>query len=308
MTVLRMKKEFSSLPFCLFFVCLLLSYHSSKAQSDSVTDGYTSDSLVTNEDSSLSNDDSENEYNELDTTGKYFNQKENDNDPYTTNQIKVRISSDSTVQKLRGEEEFWYVKSIEDFKKSKLRLRYDKQYRDSLTKEGLLPPDEQVFTQEPNSNAWFLQPWFSVAIWSVIILVFVGAIVYFLLSNKINIFSRSAARSVVEETQDEENLFRTNYDTLLQKYISEKNYRFAVRVLYLQLLKTLSEKELIIFQPQLTNTHYLQQLYNAPFYNRFLTVTRHYEYIWYGEFVISETSFEKVQNDFINLKNEISHR
>lgn len=307
MTFLQLKKKYFSIPFCLFFACLLLSYHPSKAQTDSTTDGYTTDSTIEIEDSTRVVEDSDIWEKQLDTTGKYFNWK-NTNDPYTNEQIKVRVSSDSTVQKLRGEEDFWYVKSIEDFNKNTLRLRYDKKYRDSLTKEGLLPPDEQVFTQEPDSNAWYMQAWVNIVIWSIIILVFVGAILYFLLSNKINIFSRSAARSVVEEAQNEDNLFRTNYDALLRKYIDEKNYRFAVRVLYLQLLKTLSEKELIVFQPQLTNTHYLQQLYNRPFYKDFFVVTRHYEYIWYGEFALTETSFEKVQTDFNSLKNEISHR
>ncbi len=289
-------------------VCLILFANTVAAQSDSLV--YDNpDTGFTDEDSATMYDDSETaDTNALDTTGKYFNWKENTTDPYSSDKIKVRISSDSTVQRLRNDDDFWYVKSVESFKKNALRLRYDKQYRDSLKKEGLLPPDEEVFVQEPDSNAWYAQPWLYYFIWTIIIGVFVFAVVYFLLSNKINLFSRRSAKLVSDEEETEANGVSNDSDSLLQKYMREKNYRFAVRVLYLQLLKKLNEKEMIVFQPQFTNMHYLQQLYGSALYSSFFTVTRHYEYIWYGEFAVTETSFQKIQNDFAELKNEVNRR
>ena len=309
MTVLRVKKATPFIISFCFFLLHLLPFQSALAQSDSMTYGQFADSSLRDEDSAIMAQNSKMfDSDRLDTTGKYFNWKENTTDAYSDERIKVRVSSDSTITRLRNDEDFWYVKSVEDFKKNAARLHYDKKYRDSLTKEGLMPPDEQVFTQEPDSNAWYAQAWFYYLIWTLIIGIFLSAVVYFLASNKINIFSRRAARSVVEEAGAEEGLQHINYDSLLQKYINEKNYRLAVRVLYLQLLKIMNEKEVIVFQPQFTNAHYLQQLYNTPLYNSFFVVTRHYEYIWYGEFAITEASFQKIQSDFGDIKNKVSYR
>ncbi len=285
-----------------FIACLclyLLQFNPVKSQ-------VTTDTSYT--DSLAENNNNNNEFNEDDddTTGYYFNWKEYVTDAYTKEKLDVRASSDTTIQRLRNDDDFWYVKSIEDFKKQRSRIVYDKKYRDSLTKEGLLPPDEQVFTHEPNSNEWFNQRWVSLTIWAIIIVIFISAVVYFLLSDKISLFTKKAISESDDEIDPEENLSAVNYDRLLAKYTEEKNYRLAVRVLYLQLLKRLSDDGLILFQPQLTNTHYLRQLYQSPLYNIFFTVTRHYEHVWYGEFSITEPVFEKIKSDFANITNQVS--
>ena len=241
-----------ALMFLLLCFTILLSYNAKAQNGTDTAEKETSDTAVTGR---------ENGY---DTSGYFFNWKENTNEAFTQEKIGARISSDTTIQRLRNDDDFWYIKSIEGFKKNITRLRYDRKYRDSLTKAGLLPPDEQVFTEEQNNS----NNWISNLIWFIIIAVFVGAVVYFLLSNKINLFSRGVARTNGEEITSEENLFSINYETLLAKYIAEKNYRLAVRILYLQLLKMLSEKNIITFQPQFTNTQYLQQLAGTRFYTK----------------------------------------
>lgn len=250
-------------------------------------------------------DDTTNTENGFDTTGYYFNWKENESEAFTTQKFGSRVSSDTTIQKLRNEDDFWYVKSVEKFKKDAERLRYDRKYRDSLSKAGLIPPDEQDFTEEPTGNEWYLQPWFSNLIWITIVSIFVAAVIYFLLSNRINFFSRKAANAHSEEATAEDDLHNASHDSLLAKYIAQNNYRLAVRVLYLQLLKMLSERSIISYQPQFTNTHYLQQLSATSLYGDFFKVTRYYEYIWYGEFPVSEDTFRKVSNDFANMKKEV---
>lgn len=297
----KKEKKIQTFGFVPFLLPLLLLCQSSFAQSDS--DFYHTDSATVNE--SLNND-SIRTYDGYDTTGYYFNWKEYPDDPYTAGKITVRISSDTTVQRFKKEDEFWYVKSVENFKKNTVRLRYDRKYRDSLTKAGLLPSDE-VFKEEESGKEWYYQPWFIRTVWVVLISVFVAAIVYFLVSNKISLFAKKAAKTNLESATIEEHVFNLNYESLLQKYMAEKNYRFAVRVLYLQALKLLSERGIIAYQPQFTNAQYLQQLQPSPLYQNFATVTHHYEYIWYGEFKVSESAFQTVRNDFVNLAQQALH-
>ncbi len=298
----KVEKKNCAFGFVHFLLLSLMLYQSSFAQSDS--DSYHRDSVSANQNAGS---DSVRTYDGYDTTGYYFNWKQYPNDSYTTEKINVRISSDTSVQRLKNDDDFWYVKSIESFKKNAVRLRYDRKYRDSLSKEGLLPPDEQVFKEEESSNEWYYQPWFIRTVWVVIISIFIAAIVYFLSSNKISLFTKKAAKTNHNGATIEEDVFNLNYEFLLQKYVAEKNYRFAVRVLYLQLLKLFSERGIIAYQPQFTNAQYLQQLQPSSLYQNFFIVTRHYEYIWYGEFDVSESAFQTVRNDFVNLTNGVLH-
>ncbi len=82
----------------------------------------------------------------------------------------------------------------------------------------------------------------------------------------------------------------------------------AVRILYLQTLKMLSEKNIITYQADFTNMHYMQQLSQTLFYKDFFTITRHYEYVWYGEFAVSESAFDRIKNDFTSIQNKVSQR
>ena len=298
----KVEKKIRAFGFVHFLLLFLMVSQCSFAQTDS--DSYHTDSVITNENAG---NDSVRTYDDYDTTGYYFNWKQYPDDPYTTEKIKVRISSDTSVQRLKNNDDFWYVKSIESFKKNAVRLRYDRKYRDSLTKAGLLQPDEQVFKEEQSGNEWYYQQWFIRTVWVIIISIFVAAIVFFLLSNKISLFSKKAAKTNHGDATIEEDVFNLNYEPLLQKYIGEKNYRFAVRVLYLQLLKLFSERGIITYQSQFTNAHYLQQLQPSPLYQNFFIVTRHYEYIWYGEFAVTDGAFQTVRNDFVNLTNQALH-
>lgn len=238
-----------------------------------------------------------------DSIGYAFDWKEREADAYVRNRLELHVSSDTSVQKLKASKEFWYVKSIETFTKNAYRIRHDKKYRDSLQKEGLLPPDAQVFTEEQTSDVWYLQTWFINVVWTLIIAVFLAAIAYFLSSKKISLFRRNQAKRNRDEAT-QENFIPPNYTALLAESESGKDYRVAIRILYLQSLKWLGEKNIISFHPSFTNTHYLLQLQNTHFYNGFSIVTRHYEWAWYGEFAVSETLYQKIKTDFINLTNE----
>jgi hypothetical protein len=145
--------------------------------------------------------------------------------------------------------------------------------------------------------------------WGIIIAVFLSAVVYFLFANKISIFSRSGSRNTNTAVEDEGvDLFNIPYQDLLQKAYAEKNYRLAVRILYLQTLKLLSEKNIISFQADYTNMDYLQQLSPTMFYKDFFAITRHYEYVWYGGFAVSEPAFTIIRNDFNTIQDKILHR
>lgn len=233
-----------------------------------------------------------------DTSLLFFNLKNSVHELYAPAPTTPHANSKAEAAKLKEEDEFWYVNSVEKFKASAARVQYDKAYRDSLDKAGEAAAARRFDAEEKGIA---LPSWVNQLAWFLIIGIFMFAVAYFLMANKINIFSRSSQQTPAVTAGESDDLFSIPYQQLLQKAYADKNYRLAVRMLYLQTLKVLSEKNLIRFQADYTNLHYLQQLAQSPLYNDFFTITRHYEYVWYGEFVPSEAAFHRIKTDFTHL-------
>ncbi|MBV9964046.1 MAG: hypothetical protein JO072_17515 [Parafilimonas sp.] len=233
-----------------------------------------------------------------DTSQYFFNWKTYAADPFTTEKVAQRHLIDQDVKQLKSEEDFWYVPAIE---KIETRLKNDPKYRDSL----LNAKDKEL--RDENDENFTVQPWFITLIWIIVITIFVGAIAYFLMQNKISIFSRAPASSGDEDTNEEdEDIFHLSYTKLIQQSEKDKNYRVAIRLMFLQILKQLSDSNRIQYQPDHTNLHYLQQLRQSKFYDEFFKVMRSYEYVWYGKFDISVEQYTAIKNDFLKLQNRIA--
>ncbi len=275
--------------FGLLTLCLIHFYSLAQEQTDSGTEN--------NEFDTTEEDD--------DTTGYYFNWKENPGDAFLIPKSNFHTSTDSIINAFKKEDDFWYVHSIEEFQKNNARIRYDQQYRDSLVNAGVLPAEDEVMIQEHPGTNWYQQDWFVFVVWLLVILVFASAVVYFLVANKISFFHRDASVLREKSIADKDLLHQIDFKHLLHKYEAEQNYRLAVRTLYLQLLKLLSDKQLIAYQPSLTNTHYRQQVAGLPWQAEFSIVTRHYEYVWYGEFAVDLQRYSKIRTDFSNLENKL---
>ncbi len=232
-----------------------------------------------------------------DTSEYFFNRKEDYKQLYTTEKITQRHLIDKEVNEFKSEEDFWYVPAIE---KIETRLKTDAAFRDSLFKAA----NHEV--TDVTGNDFRQKTWFRFIVWFVIISVFLGAIIYFLLQNKINLFSAEPASSTQNFNEDEhENIFKLSYNQLLRKAETEQNYRVAVRLMFLQTLKLLSETNTVHYQPDYTNLYYLQQLHQSKFYNEFFKLTRSYEYLWYGKFEISAERYTSIKNDFLILQSKI---
>ncbi|MFD2523935.1 hypothetical protein [Emticicia soli] len=95
--------------------------------------------------------------------------------------------------------------------------------------------------------------------------------------------------------------------SLIEKSIQEKNYRLAVRYYYLWAMKMLNEAQLIEFNIDKTNQDYTQELSKRNNFSRdrlslFIQCTHYYEYLWFGNFAVTETAFltiEKTFKDFL---------
>jgi len=232
-----------------------------------------------------------------DTSQYFFNLKDSYNDAFINKKIIRRQLIDADVNALKKEGDFWYIPAIE---KIETRLKNDPKFRDSLLRVS----NHQLMDE--GETGFLYQSWFNTLLWVIIIGIFAAAVTYFLTQNKINIFSKEGVSSSDEESDDtEEDIFRLSYTKLIQNAEKVKDYRSAIRLMFLQTLKLLSDTNAIHYQPDYTNLNYLQQLNQSKYYNEFFNVTHNYEYVWYGKFDISTEKYTAIKNNFLKLQHKI---
>jgi len=293
---------------CIFkygFIFLSTCFITQKTNAQTSDTNYVDTVSMANIDSSgsLTYDDENDDYDDTtvkhiyDTSQNFFNWKQDINEPYTTEKIAQRHLIDADTKQLKNEDDFWYVSAAE---KLETRLKNDSKFRDSLMNA------HNRELQNENDIALLHQHWFNTLLWILIIIIFSGAIIYFLTQQKISLLSRESATSKHETNEESEDIFHLSYTKLIQQAEKEKNYRIAIRLMFLQIIKLLSETNNIHYQPDYTNLHYLQQLHQTKFYNEFFKIMRSYEYVWYGKFDVSTENYNTIKEDFSKLQNKIT--
>jgi len=115
------------------------------------------------------------------------------------------------------------------------------------------------------------------------------------------LFARDGRTNKIEPLADEPEKLNeySEYNALIRKAESDKDYNLAIRYLYLQTLKKLSDNEVILFAPDKTNNKYTEELAGKSYQKEFASLTHNYEYVWYGKFSIALNRYEKLKEQFI---------
>ncbi|MFV8226074.1 DUF4129 domain-containing protein [Christiangramia aquimixticola] len=106
---------------------------------------------------------------------------------------------------------------------------------------------------------------------------------------------------------DEEELIKNeDLDSLIKNAVKNQNYRLAVRYHYLKELRRLDELNIIEYQYQKTNKEYVLEIVDLELRNLFLDITKLYEFIWYGNFRVSEGDYHLAEAGFNNLDHRLN--
>ena len=140
----------------------------------------------------------------------------------------------------------------------------------------------------------------------IILAVLVGFIVWlFFKLNPGAKLMKSKAKPDVFFTEEEEIIKTRDIQKLIDKAVRKQNYRLAVRYYYLLILKRLTDAELIEYEFDKTNSDYFAEVTSEKLNPGFRKATNIYEYIWYGNFTVTEADFNKAQSIFTNLERSI---
>lgn len=108
-------------------------------------------------------------------------------------------------------------------------------------------------------------------------------------------------------TEEEEIIRTKDIKRLIKKALDNKEYRLAVRYYYLLILKRLTDAQLIEYEFDKTNSDYIREISSEGIGQNFIKATNLYDYIWYGNFEVTETDYYKAQSTFTNLESQIPH-
>jgi hypothetical protein len=97
-----------------------------------------------------------------------------------------------------------------------------------------------------------------------------------------------------------------NFDEEIIKYQSEGNYRFAIRYLFLRLIRSASERNIIQIRDSMTNTEIGRAFGQHPLASQFRYLAMAYEYIYFGEFNLNKEKFDSLKKKFDLFQEKIS--
>ncbi|RZK61641.1 MAG: DUF4129 domain-containing protein, partial [Hymenobacter sp.] len=148
--------------------------------------------------------------------------------------------------------------------------------------------------------------------WNTIIYGLLGAGIVFAVLKLLQVditraFGRAPRRAPLTYEAGTENIHELNFTEAIAQAEATGNLRLAVRLGYLHLLKQLTDRDLIAWQPDKTNQVYLHELaasYPAA-HPAFAQLTRQFEYSWYGELPVSAASYQQVRADQHQLSQQL---
>jgi len=106
----------------------------------------------------------------------------------------------------------------------------------------------------------------------------------------------------------EQAIHEINFEEEISKAQQSRDFRKAVRLLYIFTLKRLTDADLIHWNPGKTNADYQRELQGHPVLEDFRRLSIYYEYAWYGEFPVDGQFYDKVNHLHQQISSKLSVR
>lgn len=139
--------------------------------------------------------------------------------------------------------------------------------------------------------------------WWTIFFIVIGAalIIFFIIkatgAGGNSLFKGKSKRKeeTVDATLEDVDIHAITYDDEIAKAKARQDYRFAVRLWFLRSLKEMSDLQLIGWKIDKTNSDYYYELSGSKLQKDFGSVSLLYDYVWYGEFPITELRYRDAE-------------
>ncbi|QHT69880.1 DUF4129 domain-containing protein [Rhodocytophaga rosea] len=204
-------------------------------------------------------------------------------------QIQLRTFQKEKLQKYLNDEDFKYDREFKP-EAPNLWQRF---------KIWLLTKILQALSNEQTFNFW---KW---AIYILCGLVILYVILKLTKTNVRGLFFGQAQSGKMAFSETQENIHELNFEKLIAEAIAAQQYGKAIRLFYLKILKELTDRKLIDWRINKTNYDYVRELGAKDLAPSFRNLTFLFEYIYYGDFPITQTDFEQAQSAFKNFEEQL---
>lgn len=116
---------------------------------------------------------------------------------------------------------------------------------------------------------------------------------------------RASDGVIITEANLDQYLQETDLQRFLRAALESGNYALAIRLYYLQIIKTLSERRAIAWSKEKTNRDYLREMRHHPQHDAFRQATRTFERVWYGNSGLQAEEYARLETQFSTLLNNL---
>jgi hypothetical protein len=209
------------------------------------------------------------------------------------------LLTDSSVVQLRALPQ----DRLEDF-------RSDKRFQYSSEQEPGSSPISSLFWQKLSE---FIRNLFGSGLGKPLLWLLSIGIALFAISRLMGSSPRSVfykrSRSITSAIE-EKDLELTDFPALIEAALKRGDYREAVRLRFIKVLKELSDREWIAWTKEKTNRSYVYELRNASstahLADPFERITRWFDYCWYGDVIPDPALYSSIDSTFAVLERQLS--
>jgi len=138
-------------------------------------------------------------------------------------------------------------------------------------------------------------------------IVLVGFLLYFIIKYLLGkngnfIFGKKNKKLDISEKELHENIHEINFPESIAQFENNGEYRSAIRYQFLYILKKLSDKKIIVWNPEKTNKDYAAELKEQHLKNEFSKLSYIFDYVWYGEFGIDKEDYFRFKQQYQSFK------
>jgi hypothetical protein len=205
--------------------------------------------------------------------------------------VELREPDANVQQKVFSDEDWKYVEEKStDQKDSFFDRLLDKLLRSLF--EDVTDDLDSAGNKSRRMNGWTI----------FILLIGVALIVFFVLKatgtgGNLLFKRKTKAKEDVDASVEDVDIHAINYDSQIQSALLANDYRLAVRLWFLRSLKEMTDRDLINWKIDKTNSDYYYELSDTGLQQQFGRVSLIYDYIWYGDFEVDEMRYRKVEDD-----------
>jgi hypothetical protein len=138
----------------------------------------------------------------------------------------------------------------------------------------------------------------------------IGLICYILFRIIKHVSSQANPKIMKAQVSDDatriEDIKELEIDRLLKEALASGNFRLAIRIYFLGMLKKLDEDGVILWKKDKTNRDYLGELFSkSHYFEEIKTLTLAYEQVWYGEHDLPVESYHEIISSFKSIDQQL---